>query len=384
MPQDMQSQSTAFALAKELIESRPGSAQLCVLRRGEVLLDLSVRCEPDTLFMLWSAGKPFVTMAVHLLVERGRLDLDAPIHHYWPGFECHGKEAVTTRHVLRHRSGIPLSTRSVLHEALIMSDWDRSVRAAEQAKPKWPVDEVTAYQILNYGFLLGELVRRVDGRPIEQFLREDLFTPARLDDTHLGLTPDLRARRAALQAPPRGERRMDLGDRWKLNHFERHAAADQLIPAANIHSTARDLATFYQLLLDDGRTRARGETDVLATTSSTSIFDPKTIAEARHPSFPDAESAAAAPDRIIGHPVRWAQGFQLGWGAQPVDTAQPFGTTAGREVFGHNGSNYCNAWADPARALVFVYLTNLVDPRTEALRVQTELSDLIRSAFAPA
>ena len=372
---------TAIALdrARELVESRSGSAQLCVLRDGEVVLDLSVRCEPDTLFMLWSAGKPFVTMAVHLLAERGHLDLDEPIHRYWPGFECHGKETITARHVLRHRSGIPLSTRSVLHEALIMPDWNRSVRAAEQAKPKWPVNQVTAYHILNYGFLLGELVRRVDGRPIEQFLREEILTPAGLHDTHLGLSPDLRARRSALQPPPRGMRHTDIGDRWKLNHFERHAAADQVIPAANVHSTARDVARFYQRLLDEAQAEAA------APPARTRIFAPTTIAEARLPAFPDTEPAAAAlPDRIIGHAVRWAQGFQLGWGSQPVTTAQPFGTTAGRDVFGHNGSNYCNAWADPAARLVYVYLTNLIDPRAEALRAQTELSDLIRSVFAQA
>jgi CubicO group peptidase (beta-lactamase class C family) len=357
------------AQAKALIESRPGAAQLCVLRHGKTVLDLSVRCEPDSLFLLWSAGKPFVTMAVHLLAERGLLDLDDPIHHHWPAYERHGKAAVTIRHVLQHRSGVPLSTGSVLRDALAMSDWARSVRAAENARPKWPVDQVTAYHILSYGFILGELVRRVDGRPIEHFLRDEIFTPAGLHNTHLGLTADLRTRRIPLQTPPRSLRRPSLADRWKLTHFERHASANQVIPAANTHSTARDLAKFYQLLLDE------------ATDSPTPhIFAPNTITEARRPALPDDE--ATKPDRIIGHAVRWSQGLQLGWGTHPVTTARPFGTTAGRNVFGHNGSNYCNAWADPDHGLVFAYLTNLIDPRAEALRVQTELSGLIRQALS--
>ena len=361
----------ALAQATDLVENRSGAAQLCVLRHGETVLDLSVRCEPDTLFLLWSTGKPFATMAVLLLAERGLLDLDDPIRRHWPGYERHGKEAVTIRHVLRHRSGIPLSTRSVLHEALIMSDWDRSVRAAENARPKWPVDQVTAYHILSYGFILGELVRRVDGRPFERFLREEILGPAGLRDTHLGLTPDLRVRRAALRTPPRSERHVPFSDRWKLGYFERHAAADQVIPSANVHSTARDIARFYQLLLDEG------------SLDGVTVFDPKTVAEARRPALPDTEAAAAIePDRVIGHAVRWAQGLQLGWGSQPGATARPFGVSAGRDVFGHNGSNYCNAWADPEHGLVFAYLTNLIDPRAAALRAQTELSDLIRNAFS--
>ena len=377
-----------LAQAKTLVENRPGAAQLCVLRHGAPVLDLSVRCEPDSLFLLWSTGKPFVAMAVHLLAERGLLDLDDPIHRHWPGYERHGKEAVTIRHVLRHRSGAPLSTGSVLRDALAMSDWDRSVRAAENARPKWPVDQVNAYHILSYGFILGELVRRVDGRPIERFLREEIFAPADLRDTHLGLArdPALRSRRAKLQTPPRSPKQhvsVSLADRWKLAHFEHHAAADQVIPAANVHSTARDIAKFYHLLLNLNDDKPSTDSNSHPDAPRIRIFAPETIAEARRPALPDSDpTAAAEPDRVIGHAVRWSQGLQLGWGAHPVTTARPFGTTAGRDVFGHNGSNYCNAWADPHHGLVFAYLTNLIAPRAEALRVQTELSDLIRGAFS--
>src|SRR6266700_3260306 len=99
-----------------------------------------------------------------------------------------------------------------------------------------------------------------------------------------------------------------------------------------------------------------------------------------HPRGDPRTAGPTRPDRVIGHAVRWAQGFQLGWGDLPVTTAHPFGRTAGRAVFGHNGSNYCAAWADPDHGLVFAHLTNLITPRAEALRHQTEIADLVRGA----
>ncbi|HEX4788047.1 MAG TPA: serine hydrolase domain-containing protein [Actinospica sp.] len=358
----------ALARAAELVKDRPGAAQLCVLQHGEVVLDLSIRCEPESLFLLWSTGKPYTAMAVHLLAERGMLDLDDPVRRFWPEYAQGGKADVTVRHVLRHASGAPLSTGSVLGDALASPFWDLSVRAAARAKVRYPVGVMSVYHILSHGFVLGELVRRVDGRPLRRFLRQELLDPAGLRDTHLGLTGELWPRNMRLLAPPRGTPDAPgAGDRAKLELFDRKAVRMSVIPAATMHATARDVARFYQLLLNEG------ELD------GTRLFDPKTIASARRPA---AEAGRREPDRIIGHPVRWAHGFQLGWGDLSIRTARPFGTTAGRSVFGHNGSNYCNAWADPDNDLVVAYLTNLVPRRAAALARQTELSDLVRSACA--
>jgi CubicO group peptidase (beta-lactamase class C family) len=358
----------ALARAAELVKDRPGAAQLCVLQHGEVVLDLSVRCEPDSLFLLWSTGKPLTAMAIHLLVERGVLDLDDPVRRFWPEFAQGGKTDVTVRHVLLHSSGAPLSTGSVLGDALMSPSWDLSVRAAARAKVRYPVGAVSAYHILSYGFILGELVQRLDGRPLRRFMRQELLDPVGLRDIRLGLTRELWPRGMRLLTPSRGDADAATpGERAKLELFDRKAVRMSVIPAATVHATARDVARFYQLLLNDG------EVD------GTRIFDAKTVAAARKPA---TETDVREPDRIIGHPVRWAHGFQLGWGDQRIGTAKPFGTSAGREVFGHNGSNYCNAWADPDNDLVFAYVTNLIPRRAAALAHQTELSDLIRSACA--
>ena len=364
----------ALARAAELVKDRPGAAQLCVLHRGEPVLELSVRCKPDSLFLLWSTGKPLTAMAVHLLEERGMLDLDDPVRRFWPEYGRGGKAEVTVRHVLRHASGAPLSTGSILGDALACPSWDVSVRAAAQARTKYPVGGRPAYHVLSYGFILGELVRRVDGRTLPRFLRTEILQPAGMPDTHLGLDTQLWRRSMRLTAPSRG--RPDAptaGERAKLELFDRRSLRSAVIPAATVHSTARDVARFYQLLLAGGEAA-----------DGVRVFAPKTVEAAREPGVPKGGPTRHQPDPIIGHPVRWAHGFQLGWGDEPIETAHPFGTTANREVFGHNGSNYCNAWADPANELVFAYLTNSVPHRHAALHLQTKISDLIRSALSAA
>lgn len=348
------------------VRERPGRAQLHVLHHGTPILDLSVRCAPDTPFLLWSTGKPFTAMAVHLLAERGLLDLDAPIADRWPEYGRAGKETATPRHALTHATGAPLSTRHVVGDAWIMHDWDRSARAAAAAPARTKPGESPAYHILSQGFILGELLQRVTGRPLAEYLSTEILAPAGLRHTSLGLPLsrwDARAELELATAP-----RTPFPDRLKVARFARKAVRTAPIPAATVHSTARDLARFFHLLLDGG------------SSDGVTVFQPETVKAALAPAR--AQAVGVHRDPIIGHAVRWAHGFQLGWGSRPVQTAKPFGVTAGEEVFGHNGSNYCNAWADPEHGLVFAYLTNYMAPRGPALAWQTELSDLVRAAVA--
>lgn len=349
-----------------LVARRPGQAQLHVLHHGTPVLDLSVRCEPDTPFLLWSTGKPLTAMAVHQLAERGRLDLDAPIAEHWPEYGRAGKQSATPRHALTHSTGAPLSTRHVVGDALIMHDWERSVRAAAGARAKHEPGRSSAYHILSQGFILGELLHRVTGTPLAEYLRTEILVPAGLNDTSLGLPPARWDSRAVLELPKAPEPKTRLPDRLKVARFAAKDVRTAPIPAATVHSTARDMARFFQLLLDGG------------SIDGVPVFKPETVRAARKPAA--TEAAGVHDDPVIGHAVRWAHGFQLGWGDRPVDTAKPFGTTAGTEVFGHNGSNYCNAWADPDHDLVFACLTGYMAPRGPALAWQTELSDLVRTA----
>ncbi|TDV56208.1 serine hydrolase domain-containing protein [Actinophytocola oryzae] len=335
----------------ELVRARGVRAQLCVLRDGEVLLDHAVGCEPDSLFWIFSASKPFVALLVHLLAERGELDLDDPVARHWPEFGARGKESVTVRHVLRHRSGL-FATRTYVGDALALTDWSRSVRRQEEARPRWRPGEVPAYQAIAFGFILGELVRRVTGDRPEDLLRKEFLDPLGLSDTYLGLPDSLWHR----HVPVRGR-----GLAAVVGHVvNRRATRRAVIPSGGISTTARDLARFYQALLNGG------------TLDGTRVLGEDSIAEARRPAAPGAPM-----DRVTRLPARWAQGFQLGHPDAEPSHFSPLGRSSTRSTFGHDGSNCCIGWADPDRRLVFVYLTDLLLAGHAGARHLGEVSDAV-------
>jgi CubicO group peptidase (beta-lactamase class C family) len=339
--------------ALDLVRARGVAAQLCVVRDGRVVLDRAVGCRPDSLFWIFSASKPFVALLAHLLAQRGELSLDDRVADHWPRFGQRGKEAITVRQVLQHRSGLPVA-RSAALDALVMTDWDRSVRHIEQARPSWPPGQVTAYHYISYGFILGELVRRVSGAPLPDLLAAEFLGPLGLRDIHLGLPGDLWFR----HVPIRGR---GLAGRVSQAYVNRRDVRQAVIPAAGISATARDLARFYLALLRGG------ELDGVR------ILEAATIGQARQP------SSRGELDRFLRLPMWWSQGFQLGGGPGPA-AARPMGQLAGPQTFGHNGSNCCLAWADPARRLVFVYLTDLLTAGSEGARHQGQVSDAVIAA----
>ena len=336
-----------------LVAARGGRAHLCVLHGDRVLLDRCFGCRPDALYLLFSTSKPFVALLVHRLAEHGLLRLDEPVVRYWPEFAARGKDRITVRHVLAHRAGLPLLHHTVAADALAMTDGRRYVRDLQRARPRWPAGAVPAYHIISYGYLLGELVRRVTARPVGAVLADELLRPLGLADTYLGLPAGLRAR-----AVPVRTRGRTLPARIYLNL---RAVRSAPIPAAGVSATARDVALFYRMLLRGGELAG---TRVLAADS---------IAAAREPSTVDGEL-----DRLLRVPVRWAHGFQLGAG--DTSRANPLGRHSDPGAFGHNGSNCCLAWADPSRDLVFVHLGNLLTAGHEGASYLAAVSDAVLAA----
>jgi CubicO group peptidase (beta-lactamase class C family) len=344
----------ALRRAVELIEDRGALAQVCVLRHGQVVLDRAFGCRPDSLFLVFSAGKPFVAVLAHLLAERGELNLDAPVARYWPEFSRHGKEAITIRQVLQHRAGLPVA-HGLPRDVLAAPHWHRAVHGLELARPSWPPGAVPAYHILSFGFILGEVIQRVTGADVREVMRTELLGPLGLADTYLGLPAPLWHR----HVPVRGHGPVT---RMRQVVFNRRGVRAAVVPAATVSTTARDLARFYLMLLRGG------ELDGVR------VLRPDTLAQAVRP------SANGQTDRLLRLPVRWSQGFQLGGAAPAPAQPRPMGATSSREAFGHNGSNCCLAWADPSRDVVFAYLTNRLSASFDGSPHQSEVSDAVLAA----
>jgi CubicO group peptidase (beta-lactamase class C family) len=312
------------------VQARGAAAQLCVIRDGEIVLDRSFGCPPDALFWIFSAGKPLTAVLVHRLARRGELSLDDPVAKYWPQFARNGKDGITVRHVLRHRTGMSTAGSS-LGDVATMSNWDRSLRRIERTTPYDVPGSQPAYQFVTYGFILGEVLRRVAGVPLQELLEAEVLGPLGLRDTFLGLP----AAQWSRHVPVRGRGTLPRAVAAIVNQ---RAVRCAVIPSAGVSATAHDLAAFYQGLLD-GRT-----------------LDSVTLAEATAPTS-DGET-----DRFVKALVRWSQGFQLG-GARDGGRTSPLGQSNGRRAFGHNGSNCCVGWADPERGIAYAYLTAFVEGR---------------------
>ncbi|HEV7624851.1 MAG TPA: serine hydrolase domain-containing protein [Amnibacterium sp.] len=336
-----------------MIRARGAVAQLVVLLHGGVVLDRAFGCRPDALFWTFSAGKPVTALTVHLLAERGLLDLDEPVAAVWPAFAARGKEAVTVRNVLEHRAGF--GTLRILGDAVVLGDRERATARVAAAPLVRAPGTAAGYSPIAAGFVLGEVIRRVTGRPERDVVRELILDPTGMHDTHLGLPGRLLPR----AVPVHGS---SWGGRIVAARVNRPDVRRAVVPSAGLSATARDLAALYRMLLDGG---SAGGRRVLAAT---------TVAAALAPSGDDGF------DRVARYPIRWSAGFQLGGPRAVPGTVSPMGAASSPRAFGHNGSNCCIAWADPDRDLVVVHLTNRIGRPLPDLRYHAAVADRILAA----
>lgn len=334
--------------AELLAEGRETGAGLAIWYDGEPVVDI-VGGErspgrpwlPDTLVNVYSVAKPVAALCLLALVDRGRLDLDDPVVDHWPGFRA----PATVRQVLAHTAGLPAFP--VPRPAAAVADWDLLCADLAAAEPEWPPGSVAGEHAWTYGHLVGELVRRVDGRSVGRFLAEEIAGPWRLDlgfglgeadqrrcadlrhgdpgwpDRAAGEPGSLWAR--ALDNPPGGR------DPAVVNSPLWRGAE---VPAVNLHSTAGALARLYAGLLAGG---------VL---DGVRLFSRELVAEATRVQY-DGD------DLLLGRRTRWTLGMQ--W--------EEDGS------WGMGGIGGSSAWADPGRGYTFAYATaHLADhDRVDAL-----------------
>jgi len=311
----------------------------------------------DTLVNVYSVGKPIVALSVLQLVEAGALDLDRPASDWWPELLA-GRRGATVRDVLCHRAGVPAIRRRLTNDALW--DWAVMATAVAQTEPWWPPGTRHGYHVNTYGYLAGELARRVTGRTPGDWLRAQVAGPLGLEMAW-GLTPGEQRCCADIvwqaPVPPTGDWSLpdDVRDddaMTVLCYFNPpgfsglgvvNTAAWRAtsVPSTNLHATARAIARLYAALA------AGGSLD------GVHVLGPDVLAEATR-----SQSEGWCP--FLEREVTFGLGFQ------PTRPDRPFGPNAGS--FGHFGSGGALGFADPVAGLAFGYSMNAVKPRWQNSR----------------
>jgi CubicO group peptidase (beta-lactamase class C family) len=359
----------AFVHSFDIKEDR--GAGVAVYHRGKCVVDLmggwrdreqAVPYDADTLQLVFSTTKGITSIAVAMCVERGLLSYEEKVSTYWPEFVAKGKADVTVAQLLSHRAGLYTVDGDItLEEAL---DWNTITSRLADTAPLFPVDSTHGYHALTFGWLAGELVRRVTGRSLGDFVREEIAGPLGVE-MHVGLPPALEPRVAHLMAHPipkfspeevktlmetsgpgtKGASALSLNGAFGQGAFNRKDVHQSQLPGANGISNARSLARIYAALVSDiDGVHLLGESiRNRATTSNT----------------PHGEM-----DEILMSATDFAMGFML------HSERTPF---AGPTSFGHNGAGGSCAFAQPSRELGFAYVMNTMmttidgDPRPARL-----------------
>jgi CubicO group peptidase (beta-lactamase class C family) len=345
---------TAAELARGVEAGLHFGGQLYVSRAGEVVADAGFGLAMPVLAersdtgpsaasmtrahrMLWmSSTKPFAAVAIAQLWQRGALALDEPVARHLPEFAQGGKEAVTIRHLLTHTGGIRM-----LDVGWPEHSWEAIVAkiCAQRLEPRWTPGRKAGYHLASSWFVLGELVRRLDGRPFERYVREEILEPIGAGDSWIGMPSEI-YRQSASRIAPMFEvgtggnevRRLDATSEKRIVRAN---------PGANGCGPVRELAHLYEALLAGGERAGRR------------ILAPQTVdaVVARH--------RVGLVDQTFKTKLDWGLGVILD-SKHYGDPSAPYGygPHAGPRTFGHSGARSSTAFCDPDARLVVALAVN--------------------------
>jgi CubicO group peptidase (beta-lactamase class C family) len=355
-----------------LEEHGEAGVQVAAFLHGEPLVDTwggvveeggDVPVERSTVFPIFSVSKAMTAFALHLQVDRGLVDLDQPMAAYWPEYAVNGKEALTVRHVLTHRAGVPQMPEGVTPE--LMSDWDWMVEHLPEVTPIFPPGSDNSYLAMTYGWLLGEVVRRTDpqSRPFGQFVADEVAAPLGMSSFWFGIPPEVSPRVATLSfpgvspgmGPPLGSMpalaspaRVALGPAV-FNRPDVQAAA---IPAVGGIADARSVARFFAVLA------GRGELDGVRYLPAETVLG-----------FREHRPQMDEVDRTYGKPMPVGAGGY--WVRIPI--------VPDHEVIGQTGAGCSYGFADPVTGLSMAVVHNRMALQEPFLEVTTAIRELAAS-----
>ena len=362
--------STVLDVFMQLLEDpEQRGASLCVQVAGETVIDVwggvidrhaEQLWQRDTLVNIFSSGKPIAAVVLLQMVAEGRLQLDTPLAEYWPEFAVQGKQQITVRHILSHQSGLSAVLEPLAAEALF--DWQRMIAAVENTPPWWTPGDAHGYAPMTYGWMVGELIRRVDGCEPGAAIAKRIAQPLQLD-LYLGLTErelphvgdvmrmkgvfadaaSLRLMKAMGNQPQGMTAKAFANPPSMMNSTNKLEWRQMQQPAANAHSTARGLAGFYTGLL-------QGQ-----------LLDSEMLSEM-------LTEHSCGMDLILQSKTRFGLGCML----EQVDEL-PASYSLGARSFGHPGAGGTLGCADPEREVSVAFVTNslgasvLMDPRAQKI-----------------
>jgi CubicO group peptidase (beta-lactamase class C family) len=333
---------------------------VCVIVDGRSVVDLwggiadhttGRAWEESTLTLIFSSTKGATALCAHILASRGLLALDKPVAHYWPEFAAAGKAELPVRMLLNHQAGLAAIDTPLPPEAIF--DWQAVTAALAAQAPNWPPGSAHGYHAMTFGWLVGEIIRRLSGKSVGRFFRDEVAGPLGLE-FWIGLPPELEARVSRLRLPsfspeptpmmsallnrdsltsnaflnPRG-----LMQPGQANSREVHAAE---IPAANAIATARGVAGMYAALSCGGELRGVRLVDHDTLTAMGTV-------------------ESEGPDRVLLMPTRFASGFGKTMDNRPANSVL---LGPNPEAFGHSGAGGSIGMADPVARVAIGYVMN--------------------------
>ncbi len=341
-------------------------AAVCVYKDGKKVVDLwgghkdLAKIEPwaeDTIVIMNSLAKSMSALCMHILIDRGKVDFDAPVADYWPEFAQAGKQNILIRHILSHTCGVIYCDHATPGSWF---RWEEHIKALERQEPAWTPGTYGAYNSINIGYLLGEVIRRVTGETVGSFLRKEVSEKLGVD-YYIGLRPDEIARVSDMHENPKNtffhissDPTTPLGRAFKsapnIGYFQNIREIREIeVPSFGGHGNARAMARIYAMLSMDG------------TLDGARILSPGGVERTRWLVW---ERDCIMTKRYL----RMGFGFMHN---EPETVPMGMNMAA----YGHTGTGGAFAWCDRDRNMSFAYCTNFqregpgIGPRGAALAV---------------
>lgn len=343
-------------------------AAVSIWHRGELAVDLwggladkerNTPWQEDTMAVVFSSTKGVAATCIHVLADRGLIEYDAPVARYWPEFAANGKSGITIAMVLSHQAGLPYWREQLPVGALL--DWDDAASRLAAQEPVWEPGTRHGYHAVSIGFIVGEIVRRISGKSIGQFLRDEIARPlgadvwiglpeseeTRVSTVYLGEPDPNSTFFAKLMAEPDW-------DGWKIVNN----TGDDITPD-NVNARARHAA---ELPAAGGIMSARGLARVYAPLSLDGSIDGVRIVSRDTLPFMRTVRSASGCDLILRLPTTFTLGYSKSWGRR-TDGEGSY-VIIGEHAFGTPGFGGNMGFADGEAEMSFGYVMNRHGPGT--------------------